>query len=69
MTAFITVLQSVFLSIVARVLTKAVLEKVLIHMIIGALDKLKDHTENTIDDNIVAELKTALGEGVKNADS
>ena len=47
-------------AMVAKLVTRAFLEKLLAKLVISGLEKLADSTTNKLDDDIVSDVKTAL---------
>ncbi len=64
MTAFLTTLlltsADVLWAIVAKLVTKNFLEKIITELTVAGLEKLAASTANTLDDQIVADVKSAL---------
>lgn len=60
LSALLAALPNVFLSLLTPLVTKTFLTKVLRHVIVFALGKAAKLTTNTVDDQIVADIKAAF---------
>lgn len=65
MAAIGAALLSAALSITGKLLTQKMFEVLMVRLLVATLDKIKDSTSNTLDDEMVADIKKRLG-GVVN---
>lgn len=56
-------LANAALGVLAKITTQAFFEKLITKVVIYMLEKLAASTKNTIDDNVVADIKEQLNEG------